>query len=82
MARYLRNRRNDVATLRRSLQNGDLDEIRVIAHNMHGSGSAYGLDRISHIGDSLETAAECSDFERIVHLVEALDQYVARLASD
>jgi PAS domain S-box-containing protein len=61
---FLDNRRKDHAAIGPFLDEGDYENIRVLGHNMKGSGSGYGLDRITEIGAALEEAAElCAPVE-------------------
>jgi PAS domain S-box-containing protein len=61
---FLENRRKDPAAIASFLDVGDFENIRVLGHNMRGSGSGYGLSRITEIGAALEEAAElCAPVE-------------------
>lgn len=51
---YLARRRQDVATLTQALNRGDYEAIRIVGHNMKGTGGGYGVEFISQIGDELE----------------------------
>ena len=79
MVRYLGRREEDLETLRSALAESDFDSIRIKGHNLYGSGSAYGLDRISELGDSIEAAALAKDQTAIILLIDALESYVRRL---
>ena len=54
---FLENRRRDVEAIAKALEQADYDSIRVLGHNMKGSGAGYGFNRITEIGASLELAA-------------------------
>lgn len=77
---YLGNRMQDVAILKKSLQNGDFLTIRIIGHCMKGSGSGYGFDRLTELGGALEQAAKGGDTDTIVNLIGALEYYLAGIA--
>ena len=79
MARYLERRDTDVAELRRALLQTDFEKIRITGHNLFGSGSAYGLDEISRLGEAIETAAKAADSERLDHLIAELTHYLQTL---
>ena len=79
MVRYLGRREADLESLRSALAENDFDRIRIKGHNLYGSGSAYGLDRISELGNSLEAAAICKDQGAIARQIDALESYVRRL---
>ena len=54
---YLEGRRRDLATIAVALERSDYDNVRVLGHNMKGSGAGYGFSRITEIGASLEQSA-------------------------
>lgn len=76
MARYLERRERDLVLLDEALANSDFDVIRRTGHNLSGSGSAYGLDAVSVLGRSIETAAESADVEHIRALLDDLAVFV------
>jgi len=69
---YLARRLEDVRVLRVALDDGRLKQARIIGHRLYGSGSAYGLPRISMLGRDIETAAEQRDTARLADAVEGL----------
>jgi PAS domain S-box-containing protein len=76
---YLERRRNDVAAVDAALERGDYESIRTVGHNMKGSGSGYGLDRISEIGRALEEGAASRAGERVRACNRELDDFLHRL---
>jgi HPt (histidine-containing phosphotransfer) domain-containing protein len=72
-------RKADIESLRTALDDDRLDEIKITGHNMSGSGSAYGLDRVSEIGAGLEAAAGRGDRAAITRLIDDLHGYVSDL---
>ena len=60
---YLERRRADVEAISAALGTGDYASIGVLGHRMKGSGSGYGLNRITEIGDALEGAATAQNSE-------------------
>ena len=62
---YLEGRRADIDAIGSALERFDYDYIRVLGHNMKGSGAGYGFDRITEIGASLEHAAQACEPEGI-----------------
>lgn len=76
---YLARRQQDVAALTAALNRGDHEAIRVIGHNMKGTGSGYGLEFISQIGDGLEKAVPHGDTQAIVILINRLADYLERV---
>ena len=79
MARYLERRDTDIGNLRVALDDEDFDTIRVTGHNLFGSGSAYGLDEISRLGESIEKAAEQRDADALGNLISDLQAYLVGL---
>lgn len=77
--RYLSNRRAEVALLDQLLAQSNFEEIRRIGHNMKGSGSGYGIEKLSYIGAKLEQAALTNDIVAIAKLRANLDSYLSRL---
>jgi CheY-like chemotaxis protein len=62
---YVRRRRADLELVRAALAGVDFGTLETLGHRMKGSGSAYGFDRISEIGRSLEDAAHDGDLEGV-----------------
>ena len=79
MARYLERRDSDVGRLRDALRETEFETIRVTGHNLFGSGSAYGLDEISRLGERIEKAAERKDAGGIERLIADLETYLRDL---
>jgi len=76
---YLEARRKEVTAIREALGRNDYDPIRVMGHNMKGTGSSYGFTPITDIGRHLEEAAKTSDREEIQKQVAALADYLERV---
>lgn len=79
VGKYLENRKEDVTKLSGALVAGDFETIRVTGHNLYGSGAAYGLDDISHIGAGIESAAQSADRERLERLIGELREFLVRM---
>ena len=79
MVRYLANRRDDIDTLRGALARKDFESIRDKGHNLFGSGSAYGLDRISELGAALEKTAKRQSGDEIGRLIEKLEAFICNV---
>lgn len=76
---FLRNRENDVNSVRAAVAAGDLETTRRIGHTMKGSGGGYGFDFISQVGEDIETGAVDGDPEAIARALERLVDYLERL---
>ena len=69
---YLRQKCQDLETLRTAMDATDYPALSRFGHQLKGSGSAYGFDGFSEIGKSLEAAANAADMaeaRRQVHLL-------------
>ena len=73
---YLERRRTDLERLRKALDASDFESIEISGHNLSGSGAAYGLDTISHLGADLERAAQARHTGRILEVLNQLEQFV------
>ena len=76
---YLANRRNDVDAIAVALDAADYDRVRILGHNMKGTGAGYGFVRLTQIGASLEQAAGRREAEQIRALAADLVRYLRRL---
>jgi CheY-like chemotaxis protein len=76
---FLENRRRDVEYLAAALEQADYEKVRILGHNMRGSGSGYGLNRITEIGASLEQAAGRHEPEEIRARAADLARYLDAL---
>lgn len=77
---YLENRWKDVDAIGVALPQGDFDTLRVLGHRMKGSGAGYGFDEITEIGRKIELAAKDRDDAAIRDELEALKDYLERVA--
>jgi len=76
IGKYLENRRADVAKLRSALDSGDYAMVRLLGHQMAGTGGGYGFPAISDIGAALEECALASDAARMQAGIAELDRYL------
>ena len=77
IGKYLENRRADIVKLRAALASGDYALIRLLGHQMAGSGGGYGFPAISDIGAALEESALASDAHRIRAAISELDHLLS-----
>jgi len=73
---FLENRRRDVEAIAAALALADYENVRIMGHNMKGSGAGYGLNRITEIGASLEQAAGRREPEEIRARAAELARYL------
>ncbi|HMD50901.1 MAG TPA: ATP-binding protein [Bryobacteraceae bacterium] len=76
IGKYLENRRADIAKLRAALDCGDYAIVRLLGHQMAGTGGGYGFQAISEIGAALEESALASDAARMRAGIAELDRYL------
>lgn len=78
---YLDRRWSELETLNQALEAGDFAKLMIIGHNLHGSGGAYGLDKISELGQALETAAREKDGDSVRATIQRIRAFL-ELMSD
>lgn len=79
MVQYLARREGDVTRLREALGEGRFEDIKIAGHNMSGTGSAYGLERVSALGRDIERAAKDRNGPEIERLLAELDGFVRQV---
>jgi signal transduction histidine kinase/CheY-like chemotaxis protein len=73
---YLDKRRRDVPAMLTSLGFSDYESIRVLGHNMKGSGGGFGFPLLSEIGAKIEKAALDRDAAAVRGQIDALATYL------
>jgi PAS domain S-box-containing protein len=73
---FLDNRRTDLEAIASALARADYENVRVLGHNMKGSGAGYGFTRITELGASLEEAARRCESEEIRARAAELSRYL------
>jgi CheY-like chemotaxis protein len=73
---FLENRRTDLDAIASALARADYENVRILGHNMKGSGAGYGFDRITELGASLEQAAGRCESEEIRARAAELSRYL------
>jgi HPt (histidine-containing phosphotransfer) domain-containing protein len=76
---YLRNRHADLHALAEALGRGDYDAMRIVGHNMKGTGSGYGFAEISNIGKDLEAAAKERSDDGLRGQISNLSEFLNRM---
>ncbi|MEZ5284554.1 MAG: response regulator [Vicinamibacterales bacterium] len=75
---YLESRRADIPRARHQLATGGFSDLRVLGHNIAGSGTSYGFAEITRLGHALVDAARAGDAAACAAGIDALDAYVGR----
>ena len=76
---YLAKRRGELAVMERLVSAGDWNQLRVLGHNMKGTGAGYGFPRLSEIGAALEQGAKQSNAEAVSAQLQELDEFLRRV---
>ena len=76
---FLEGRRQDVISLREALERGDFETIQRLGHRMRGSGSGYGFDAITRIGECLEQAGRNRTPDEVPRWLAELSDYLERV---
>jgi PAS domain S-box-containing protein len=76
---YLKLRKEEARRLAELLQSREFDRIRVLAHNLRGTGAAYGLPVLTQMGAAIESAARASDEPALRAQIPKLGEYLARV---
>jgi len=76
---YLKNRRQELETLRSALSAGDFEQLRQVGHRMRGVGDSYGFGKITLLGKRIEDGAKGTDRAGIEASIAEYDQYLAGL---
>jgi len=77
---YLDRQRAVARDLLEALEAGNYEAVGMMGHRMKGSGSGYGLDRITEIGSAIEAAARQRDAILIREQTHALTGFLRRVA--
>ena len=76
---YLKNRRQDIARMKKALALSDFELIEYLSHNMKGSGSAYGFIKISEFSRQIERFAQKKEAKAIMDIMTQLENYLKSL---
>jgi HPt (histidine-containing phosphotransfer) domain-containing protein len=76
---YLASREADIPVMHAALSNGDFERIRGLAHQLKGSGAAYGFAGLTEIGHRLEQCARQASAEAVREQIAALGHYLRHI---
>ena len=62
-----------------AVERGDDEVIQRLGHSMKGTGSSYGFDTVTVIGEALECAAKEKQWEEVLRLTGELSSYLKRV---
>lgn len=73
---YLDSRKRELPLLTEYLAAEDFEHVRVLAHNLKGTGTSYGFDELTVLGTALEKSAKHGDSAALKQQVTALEEYL------
>jgi len=76
---YLRSRQVDLKALGEALNSHNYERVRIVGHNLKGSGGAFGFPEITAIGKLLEQSAADKAPERVREHIDALAALLLRV---
>lgn len=79
---YLARREQEFVRIKDWCEAGSFAEIRMAAHNLSGSGGAYGLPELTRIGRALEVAAEAADHAGVVSQLKVMREFLDRVQAE
>ena len=78
---YIQRRKQEINTLNDLLNEGNFEEIRIIGHNLKGSGGLYGLPKIGEFGADIEQQSLATDQNNLAYLFSELDSYLQAVST-
>lgn len=76
---FLRNREEDVRSLREALAKNDFKTVWNLGHNLKGTGGSYGFGAITRMGTDMEKAASAGDGAAAQRLTDELADFLSRV---
>ncbi len=73
---YLEDVLQDITKMTQALALEDFETVRKVSHSIKGAGGGYGLDTVSEISESLETAARNRSNDKVGKALSTLADYV------
>ncbi len=79
---YLARRKEELQALTAHLKAQRYEELKLIGHNLSGSGGAYGLPGLTTLGRAIEAAAVRRDDGGLTELLAQMAEYLERVGSE
>jgi signal transduction histidine kinase/DNA-binding response OmpR family regulator/HPt (histidine-containing phosphotransfer) domain-containing protein len=76
---YLAARRNELGEMAHLLAASDFESLRILGHNLKGTGASYGFPDLTRLGDLLERSATQGDRETLRADLSQLSDYLAKV---
>ncbi|HET98009.1 MAG TPA: response regulator [Desulfurivibrio alkaliphilus] len=77
---YLRKVADDLGGIEAALGQDDWEQVRLLAHNLKGSGGGYGFERLSSLAAELEEASGKPDREAAASVLAEMRLYLDRVS--
>lgn len=61
------------------LKEGDFEALRVIGHNLAGTGGSYGLTFLVDVGDAIELSAKNDDYKKCEDAFSRLIEFLKKV---
>jgi HPt (histidine-containing phosphotransfer) domain-containing protein len=76
---YLTRRRGEVTRMTSLLAAANYDRLRILGHDLKGSGSSYDFPELTRFGADLEAAAKRADHDTLAVEIMRLAGYLSRM---
>jgi HPt (histidine-containing phosphotransfer) domain-containing protein len=76
---FIKNRHQEVESLRAALDAADFEKLRQLGHRMKGVGSSYGFKHVSAIGKQIEECARRADRSTIEGYIADYAAYLSKI---
>lgn len=76
---FMKNRAEEIETLREALAAGDFEQLDRLGHRMKGVGEPYGFDMVSALGREIQLNARAGDGAAVAQRVAEYVDYLARV---
>ena len=76
---YLEKRRQELPILQRSLEAGEFDSIRRLAHDLKGTGASFGFPELTEIGEAMMSSATDGSTAMLTRQLIHLAAYLSRV---
>ena len=75
---YIKSKKNDAIEMKQFLAEQNFDRLRVLAHNMKGTGLPFGFPLVTELGSEIEASAKERDVPALVDQLLRLSEYVGK----
>lgn len=73
---YIERMHQTIGKMREMCDQGNFDGIRVLGHNLKGSGGGYGFQKVSDLGKNIEHAAASEDPRMVLQFCRELESFL------